>query len=442
MIFSLFSFLLAIALAQPSASTSAPRASVKSTARAGRPAVDLPKKVLDQQKAEEDRASARVENKVQGELLIRLRKYNQKDFNAATPLLEVIWDRERTEGDWKTTISLGGRYFKIDDHEVEPLAYVGALVDNWSFKLGFQTISWGQSFAVFSADLVNPKDLRDPLNTDPTWINIPVMMLNTEYFFEGGGFQLFITPFPRNNKYSSPGKESDFLKAQGSPLQFSKPEEFSKNSGSEDFEYGAKINYILKNGLELNLFGLHHWNREALFLQTVEGGSPKLKPQRYQLQSYGLGFSIDLNDKLEGLVARGDYVAHINDQRSNRTGTGVLKGTTYDYVTGADWTSDSGWTVGAQVINHDSESQNEALGSIRATKKVFADKLELSAMYLSGFNTLEQWFQPKVTYIPFSALEISMLADFVNADSVNDPWSSLAPLKMQDRTQLQLRYLF
>lgn len=403
--------------------------------------IELPKKVQEQQKATEDAANARVENRFQGELLLRFRKYNQKDFNATTPLLEMVWDKERTEGDWKTTVSLGGRYFKIDEHELEPLAYVGALVNNWSFKLGFQTISWGQSFAVYSADLVNPKDLRDPLHTDPTWINIPVMMLNTEYFFEGGGFQAFLTPLPRNNKYPGVGKESDFLKSQSSQAQFAKPDEFSKDSGTEDFEYGAKANYILKNGLELSFFGLHHCNREAVFLSTLIGGLPKLKPQRFQLQSYGLGFSIDLNDRLEGLVARGDYVAHLNDQRPNRTATALLRGTTYDFVTGADWTSDSGWTVGVQSIIHESESQTESLGSIRAMKKLFDDKFEISAMYLAGFNSVEQWFQPKLTWIPRSALEISLQADFVNGDS-NDGWSSLAPLKFEDRTQFQVRYLF
>lgn len=442
MISILISVLLSVGGAQveaPAAKSAPKSRSAKSRAQ---PRIELPKKVQEQQKALEDATNARVENKFQGELMLRLRKYNQKDFNAATPLLEMIWERERTEGDWKTTISLGGRYFKIDDHEVEPLAYVGALVNNWSFKLGFQTISWGQSFAIFSADLVNPKDLRDPLNTDPAWINIPVMMLNTEYFFDGGGLQVFVTPLPRNNKYSSPGKESDFLKSQGSALQFTKPDDFPKDSGTEDFEYGAKANYIFRNGLELSLFGLHHWNREALYLSTVESGVPKLKPRRYQLQSYGLGFSLDLNDKLEGLVARGDYVVHLNDQRSNSTGTDVLRGTTYDFVTGADWTGNDGWAVGAQIISHDNESHNESLGTIRATKKLLEDKLEVSVMYLSGFNTVEQWFQPKVTWIPISALEISLMVDFVDADNKNDPWNSLAPLKMEDRTQFQLRYLF
>ncbi len=381
------------------------------------------------------------QNKVQGELLLRFRDYQNKQFNAVTPLLEFEWEREITEGDSKSVVNLGGRYFKIDDHEFEPTASLGQQVENWSVKLGFQTISWGQSFAVFSADLVNPKDLRDPLNTDPAWYNLPLFLLNTEYFFDKGGIQLYVAPLPRNNKYSLPNKESDFLKSQGSLLQFTRPDEFSKDILSENFEFGGKINYLFGNGLELSFFGLRHWNRNAVFLTQLESGVPKLKPLRFQVDSYGLGFSYDLNEWLEGLVARGDYVAHLHDQRANSTGTAILTGEAYDTVTGLDWTSDFGWTLGAQAITHVNQGARESLGTLRILRKLFADKLELSGLVFTGFNTKEHWYQPKITWIPVSALELSLLADFIDAD-LNDPWSSLAPLDKEDRTQVQFRYLF
>lgn len=390
--------------------------------------------------AEDDKIERRYESKLQGEVSLRFRNYREKDFNALTPLLDLEYEHSKTKGEVKTFYVLGGRYFKIDDHEFEPTTYAGIQKGNFSLKAGWQTISWGQSFAVFSADLVNPKDLRDPLNTDPTWINIPVFMLNTEYFFEGGGIQFFLTPAPRNNKYSLPGNESDFLASQGSTLQFTRPDEFSKDLNSRDAEFGGRINYIF-GGVELSFFALRHWNRNGIFLTQIENGVPKLKPLRFQLDSYALGFNYDLNNWVEGLVARGDYVAHQYDQKPNKTGTALETASSYDLVTGLDWTSETGWALGAQVINHVNQYHDEGVGTVRATKKLFEDKLELSLMAFTGLNSKESWYQPRITWLPKSAIEISAMADIIDADSA-DVWSTLAPFKKEDRTQVQLKYLF
>lgn len=403
--------------------------------------IELPQSVRDQQKWAELQANSKVDTRLQGEIYLRHRKYNQKTFSATTPALNLEWERTREEGDWKTTTVLGGRYFKIDNHEFEPNVYLGVLYQNWSIKTGFQVLSWGQSFGAFSADLVNPKDLRDPLNTDPIWRNIPTFLLNLEYFFDGGGVQAFFNPLPRNNKYSSSDKESDFLKSQNSPIKFAEADPFNKNTTSTEFEYGAKINRIFKSGIELSFFGLHHWNRNAVYLRTLESGIPKLKPQKFQLQSYGLGFSKDLNDFKEGLVLRGDYVAKLNDQRSDPTGSFLIKGTRFEYITGLDWSSDDGWTLGAQAINYVTDYKSESLGSLRAVRKLWDDKIEISAFYFVGLNSIEQWFQPKLSWIPKSWIEISVSADFVDADS-QDPWNTLSPVKFEDRTQGELKILF
>lgn len=379
---------------------------------------------------------------VQGkaELGARSRTYQERSQSYYSPLVSGEFDTSYSDGDVQYKIMLGGKIFQLDQLEGEPNnAFIGMVSKGMSFKLGYQTVSWGQSFAFLIADLVNPKDLRDPLTTDPAWINLAVPMANMEYFFEGGSLQVLVTPVPRNNKYIRSGKESDIFSMTPGLPTMGEPQNFD-NTSMSDAEYGARITKVI-SGLELNLFGLRHWNRSALYQVVVENGVPVLKPLRYQLNSYGLGFSYDMNKMIEGMVFRGDLVYHSLSYRSSSDFLTATEGPASDWATGLDWTTEFGLDTAVQWIGHVDSTVRDDLGAIKLGKKFFKDTLEIGATVVWGLNRDQTWFKPHITWYPIANLEFNVTHDLVDVDKTQTT-ATLYPVSKDDRTEVSLKYLF
>jgi len=73
--------------------------------------------------------------------------------------------------------------------------YLGGIWDHFDLRVGNQRIAWGKGDAISPNDVVNPRDLRDPLLTDTELRRIPTFAVRAD--IEGGShaLQLVFQPF-------------------------------------------------------------------------------------------------------------------------------------------------------------------------------------------------------------------------------------------------------
>jgi hypothetical protein len=319
--------------------------------------------------------------------------------------------------------------------------YLGLSYDALSLKVGYQSVSWGQSFAFYVADLANPKDHRDPFVLEPQWINRSQFMVNLEYFFSGGGLQLVASPNPVNSRYAKANSRYDFLKEDFPGQKLGSVERNDPVYSDDSGEYGAKANYVFSNGFEIMGFGLQHWNRNPTYIWKIQDSELKLVPVEYLQQSYGLGFTIDLNKFAEGLVARADWVYHSRYPRSINKLTQVTLGLGYDFATAIDWTSANGLILGAQWLNHTDQVDEIDLITTRVSYKFWRDRLELSNLVTGGINTSDLWIQLHLTLSLYSHFQVVLGGDHINARS-DDPVSLYRYWRDKDRYSLEGRLVF
>jgi len=373
-----------------------------------------------------------------GETGLRYRAYSQKYLNIATPIGSLNTTSNSISESANLKWEAGGRFQVLDRFEVEPNTLaVGMMINGLSATIGYQTLSWGQSFAVGVADLTNPKDLRDPMNTNTAWTNLSVPMLNTEYLFSGGSLQVFWTPFPRANKYARNAHESDFL--QSSSVELRQPASLDQSFAASEF--GARLNKVFSTGLELSVFALRHWNRNPFYQLQMVGSSLGLQPIAYLQNSYGLDFSYDLNSWIEGTVIRGDVVLHSNFNQVSQDFSTYTRLPSLDFAVGPDWTTDDGLQIAAQVIGHLAGNFHDNLVSLKMGRKVLREKLLLEGLSVVGLNRAQSWVEAKATWFTSSGFEISLLYDYVYGRA-SESRAVLRQFLNQDRLQTTVRYLF
>ena len=90
--------------------------------------------------------------------------------------------------------------FDVFDHRTAYQAtvrelYLGGIWDHFDLRVGNQRIAWGKGDAISPNDIINPRDLRDPLITDTELRRIPTFAVRAD--IEGGShaLQIVIQPF-------------------------------------------------------------------------------------------------------------------------------------------------------------------------------------------------------------------------------------------------------
>jgi hypothetical protein len=240
----------------------------------------------------------------------------------------------------------------------------------WRGRLGFQSLSWGETFGFFVADLPNPRDWSDPQLLDIAFVKKPVLMAQAQWFgnWMGGAAsaQIFFTPRARAQEFSSDWS--------------------SGLSGPEASEAGARVGRLFDSGLDASLFVISHLDRAAVFT-----------PGR--VLSAGASGSQALSDQW---VLRTDQVF--------RAPRGELE---WQGVAGLDWSPSGSFTLGAQV-QHDPDLWGS---SLRASYRGFRDRWDAEVFGFVGWLDSELWIQPKLTYSLPSGLSISARVDWVQAQA-------------------------
>jgi len=79
--------------------------------------------------------------------------------------------------------------------------YVGAFSNGFGLRVGNQRIAWGKGDAVSPNDVLNPRDLRDPVLTDTELRRIPTFAIRSDIELGSSALQLVLQPFFVPDRY-------------------------------------------------------------------------------------------------------------------------------------------------------------------------------------------------------------------------------------------------
>lgn len=222
-----------------------------------------------------------------------------------------------------------------------------------SFRLGSQSVVWGEAFGSFYADIINPKDLREAGTGDLSEVRRPVEMANLQFIQERWSLQLLYVPFYRSNRL--PNIRSDFF-----PLalagQFSRTTvDFNQDADAEDKngDTGARVQFRT-GAYDFSVFGFSHIDRMAYFrAQLLSLNALEVRAQSARVMATGTAMTW----AGDVMVVRAEFV-HYAARTFNVPTTSIFspvataKSDQVIGVVGVDWPITrgrfKGWQVGLQ----------------------------------------------------------------------------------------------
>ncbi len=260
------------------------------------------------------------------------------------------------------------------------------------WTLGWQEIAWGETFGVYVLDIVNPRDLRDPLFTDIGWNRLSVPAVNYSGEAENLSWQLVWVPLSRSPIY--PDLNSDFNPYK-ERFKNAEVREAEEHSSVADSEYGGRINYLTTSGLDMGVYYYNHWPRNLVYEIITYFPKLVIRPvQNNKVNSYGLSFSYPLED----WVLRGDLLLNDKDPiRSTRDLSGYEVTERSQAVVGTDYNLGGTWSLGLQ-LHYENDSINDAVSALstRVAYKIF-ESLEGEIFLYKDLNEEDLWLAPQVT---------------------------------------------
>lgn len=304
--------------------------------------------------------------------------------------------------------------------------------DAATLRLGLQEVVWGETIGVPVADLVNPRDQREPLYADPADARQPAGIALVDLQPASAvTLQLVATPLPPPPRL--PERKNGVRVVSG-----------EASEGGEDAEYGARLGWLSGFGLDVKLYGLHHESRAAVFTPRVTGTTPELVSYHGLVDSTGAGFSYGAGP----FVLRGDAMRHTAQPFFDPAAQRVRRGTVTRAAAGADWTGAQELLVALQV-SHDRYDERFAEALARRELSWAAAKLSLpllgrmlkaEALAMHGLGHRDSWLQPRLVLQTSGGLTAELRADLLDGEAKGSDY--FGPYRDDDRVRMTLRYRF
>jgi len=276
----------------------------------------------------------------------------------------------------------------------------------WDIRIGKQQVVWGEAIALFFADTVNAKDLREFILPDFDMIRIPQWGVDLEYSKNNFHAEFVWMPVPEMNKLGVTNSEFAFplpLPSSGTPFTYfdpSKPKTSLNNS-----EAGLRLSYLL-NGWDFSAFYLHTWNKSPVNFRSISAGVYEFSPAYKKLDIFGATFAKEINE----IVLKGEFVYNKDDYfqtYDSSVENGVLRRSWLNYLLGVDYTFfgkiDTAFQFMQKVIfNYSNLLTNEynVNNSIALWLKTgfFNGALEPELTVVSSLMTQDLMIRPRINY--------------------------------------------
>jgi len=147
--------------------------------------------------------------------------------------------------------------------------YVDVGANEWDFRFGRQQIVWGEMVALFAADVVSAKDLREFILPDFAIIRIPQWAARAEYSKDDFHAEFVWIPVASYNKIGVPGAQ--FYSYPPSPppgyAQVIQDEQFPDRSLAHT-NYGLRLS-LLRNGWDVAGYYYGSMDQSPTFYRTI-----------------------------------------------------------------------------------------------------------------------------------------------------------------------------
>lgn len=365
-------------------------------------------------------------------------KQENGENNASTKtyfLAQVESILESQRGLYSFTAAVRGWHDSENDHDLSVRQLtLSSVRRSHRWDLGFQEISWGETFGTYILDIVNPRDFRDPLMDDISWARVPVFALNAKYFAGGTTWQVIATPYPRSNRLPNTGTYFDPFGRNESGLRLTDFMDFKLDRYGAEAEYGGRVSRLFENGIDVALMYFNYWNRNLVF--TLDGFGT-VTPVQERMETMGFSFS----QAFDRLVLRSDTAFHLGQPTQRELFGPVRKENVTQTVLGLDLTSETQWVFGAQWHADIFESEALNWASLRIDKEWLRGKLRSEIFVFHGIGNGDVWIQPRQTWNATDSFRVSLTADFVDANQKTNR-TYLNTLSKKDRYLARLEYKF
>lgn len=207
----------------------------------------------------------------------------------------------------------------------------------WDMRLGKQQIVWGEAVALFFADAVNAKDLREFILPDFDLIRIPQWGIDAEYSKEKFHAEFVWLPILEFDKLGVTGSEFRFhhpIPSATTLFTTKDPEE--PNNSFKNSDVGLRLSYLL-NGWDVSGFYFYSWTRSPVYYRTISDGVFNFSPTYKRLNMIGATFAKELKE----FILKGEFVFNKNDYFStfnNADEDGIVRRNVLNYLLGLDYT--------------------------------------------------------------------------------------------------------
>jgi hypothetical protein len=327
-------------------------------------------------------------------------------------------------GDWKVT---GRAYydavFGIEDNFYPPAVendqrhefqwretYLDFDAAGLDFRLGRQQIVWGEMVALFFADVVSARDVREFILPEFETLRIPQWAARAEYFDGDFHAEVVWIPYVTVDNIGKPGAEfySYPPPATGIPgyavADVEEPDHKVSNSN-----FGLRFNN-LKDGWDYSGFYYHSVDVQPTYYRTIIPAPPAavptalFTPRHEKIDQVGGTIAKEFAD----FVFKGEAVfTHGRQWNVTRASEddGVVPSNTIDWILGAEMTPFRDGRLNLQLFqryftSHDSDmipDRAEWGGSILLNSKL-GRAFELEGLLISSLNRRDWLFRPKLTW--------------------------------------------
>jgi hypothetical protein len=318
---------------------------------------------------------------------------------------------------------------------------------DWDFRIGKQQVVWGEVVALFVADVVSAKDLREFILPDFDVMRIPQWTARAEYSRNDFHAEAIWIPAASYDNIGKPGAE--FFPAVLPP-----PAGFATLFDNEQFperrisnsNFGARLSW-LTNGWDLSGFYYRSMDTSATFYRQIH-----LQPEPafvYQarhdrIDQVGATLAKDLGSvvlKAESVYTHGRSfsVVRIDDD------DGVVPQNTLDWILSADFTLPADTRFNAQLFgrtffDHDPDiafKRNEPGFSVLLNRK-FSDGVEAEFLFIGSLNRSDWMLRPKLVWNFRTNWRLIAGVDLFNGP----PLGLFGQYANRDRVYAEVRYSF
>ena len=283
----------------------------------------------------------------------------------------------------------------------------------FDLKLGLQTVTWGETFGIPIADVVNPVDLTRTPRIDAESRKIPLGIINLKALLNSFNLQILYTPLPRLSPLpqSANAGESESLKINT---------DSNKYNLWTDAELGGKFGFLFEFGLDINAFYYSHWNRMPVFYSSIVDQRILVQRQESRVESYGLTAS----QAFDAIVVRADTVVHHNIPRSQALGIYPRYHNLWQTAFGVDYSTADQDNFGLHIqsdvwekISFGLKNKIYAWGGSRIQLGFNNRNQSLEAFLLRGIRHSDSWLRVAASSNIISSWKISGEANLISEGS-------------------------